>query len=102
MISTLAQAKAFLLDKITEYVGEPLDPIEKDVLETLLEDNFFEKIQDLVDEQEIESRKLDSEEAFESYLFHKIPNYTTLLEETAAETIADYLADDEDEETPSA
>ncbi len=97
MLTTLAQSKEFLLEKIAEYAWETLEDTEKDILETLLEENFFEKIEGLVDEQEIESRKLESEESFESFLFNKIPNYTTLLEETTAEIIADYLSEDEDE-----
>lgn len=95
MLTTLKQAKAFLLEKIPEYQGETLTDIEKDILGTLLETTFFAKIEGLVDEQEIAEKKLESEESVESYLFHKIPNYTTLLEETTAEILADYLSNEQ-------
>lgn len=91
MLTTLSQAKTFLHEKISEYF--PLEDIEKDTLDTLLEESFFEKVQNLVSEKEIEDQNFENEEDLDAYLFHKIPNYTTILEETTAETITDYLTD---------
>ncbi len=96
MLTTLSQAKTFVQEKIAEYL--PLEDIEKDILDTLLEETFFTKIEPFVSEQEIESQHFEKEEDLDSYLFHKIPNYTTLLEEATAETITDYIINDQETE----
>lgn len=96
MLTTLSQAKTFVHEKIAEYL--PLEDIEKDILDTLLEENFFTKIEPFVSEQEIEGQHFEKEEDLDSYLFHKIPNYITLLEETTAETITDYIINDQETE----
>lgn len=74
-----------------EYLWEPLEAGEAELLETLLEANFFEKIEGLVDEKDMEARNLQTDEDIEEYLFQHIPNYTTLLEDSVASVIADYL-----------
>jgi len=96
MLTTMDQAKTFMYEKIAEYL--PLEEIEKDILDTLLEETFSDKIEWLVSDQEIENGKFQSEEALDAFLFHKIPNYTTLLEESVAEVIAEYLVEDEEDE----
>jgi pyoverdine/dityrosine biosynthesis protein Dit1 len=96
MLTTLSQAKTLVQKKIEEIEPIALEDIEKDILDTLVEDLFSSKIEDLIDEQEIDNQKFQSEEALDAYLFNKIPNYTSLLEETVAEVIAEYIsADDE-------
>lgn len=94
MLQTLSQAKAFAQNKIAEYQKGSLEDVEKDILDTLLEDAFFEKIEKLISEEAIEEKRLESEDALDAFLFHTIPNYTTLLEETTAEVIADYLMEE--------
>ena len=95
MLATLDQAKQFLLIKVPEYLGTDLEPGEAELLETLLETDFFEKIEGLIDAQDLESKQLETDEQIEHYLFQHIPNYTTLLEESTADVIADYLAPEE-------
>lgn len=94
MLTNLSQTKTFVHEKIAEYL--PLEDIEKDILDTLVEETFFKKIEGLVNEQEIEEKNFENEEDLDAFLFHKIPNYTTLLEETAAETITDYIINDQE------
>ncbi|AHB40830.1 TPA: hypothetical protein DIC40_07060 [Patescibacteria group bacterium] len=96
MLTTLSQAKTFVHEKIAEYL--PLENIEKDILDTLLEETFFAKIENIVSEQDIENQHFEKEEDLDAYLFHKIQNYTTLLEEATAETITDYIINDQDSE----
>lgn len=96
MLTNLSQAKTFVHEKIAEYL--PLENIEKDILDTLLEESFFAKIENIVSEQEIEEQHFEKEEDLDAYLFHKIPNYTTLLEETTAEVITDYIINDQEDE----
>lgn len=95
MLKTLAQAKEYAVQKISELSDYPVDENEKILIQDALEEYFFEKIEDLIDEQEIEDRKLVSQEELEWYLFHKIPNYMTILEETTAEWLSEYLSDEE-------
>lgn len=96
MLATLNQAKKFIVTKVPEYLDMPLEDGEAELLETLLETDFFDKIEGLVDEKDMESKNLETDEDVEKYLFQHIPNYTTLLEESVADVIADYL-DPEDE-----
>lgn len=98
MLTNLSQAKQFIYEKIEAIDGIILEDIEKDILDTLVEDFFSAKIENLIDEQDIENQKFESEEALDNYLFNKIPNYSTLLEEATAEVITEYLTADEDEE----
>jgi len=92
MLKTLTEAKEYAVKKVHELSEDIVDEIEKSMIEDLLEENFFEKISDLVDEKTIEEKKLVSQEELEWYLFHKIPNYTTVLEETTAERLSNYLS----------
>lgn len=95
MLTNMEQAKSFMYETVAKY--QPLEEVETDILDTLLEETFSDKIEWLVSDQEIEEMKFESEEALDAYLFHKIPNYTTLLEESVAEVIADYLVEDKEE-----
>ncbi|MEI6426157.1 MAG: hypothetical protein WCO66_02270 [Candidatus Absconditabacteria bacterium] len=97
MLATLDQAKKFIVTKVPEYLGTDLEPGEAELLETLLETDFFDKIEGLVDEKDMEDKHLETDEEVEHYLFQHIPNYTTLLEESVADVISDYL-DPEDNE----
>ena len=45
MLTTLDQAKQFVVTKIPEYIGMDLEPGEAELLETLLETDFFEKVE---------------------------------------------------------
>jgi len=96
MLATLTQAKQFVVTKIPEYIGMELEPGEAELLETLLETDFFEKIEWLVNSEDLEAQHLETEEEVEHYLFQHIPNYTTLLEDSVADVISDYLDPEEE------
>ncbi|MEI7918914.1 MAG: hypothetical protein WCH65_01510 [bacterium] len=63
------------------------------ILEDLFEDSFFEKLSDIVTDEEIKEKKIKNENELEGFLFHRVPNYLTLLEKTASEVITEYLSD---------
>lgn len=92
MLKTLTEAKEYAITKIQNLTNETIDNDEKTLIEDFLEERFFEKVSDLVDEEKVEQKKLASEEELEGYLFHEIPNYTTVLEEVTAERLSEYLA----------
>ncbi len=91
MLRSLADAKEFALEQVKTLAQEDFSEEEKAYIEFTLEDTFFSKLEDLVPEEEIENAQLASQEELESYLFTRIPNYITLLEQTTAEFLAGYL-----------
>lgn len=97
MIKTLDEARNYMFDRIQKVSWDPVDETEKAIVSTLLEERFYEKIWDLVSEEEMESLQAESEEDLEWKLFYKIPNYVSILEETTAEVLADYLSPSVDE-----
>ncbi|MDR2189818.1 MAG: hypothetical protein LBP53_01100 [Candidatus Peribacteria bacterium] len=98
MLQTLAEAKAYATDRIAQLTERELPPEEKFYIEDLLEETFMEKISQLVSEEELEKSNATTIEELEGWLFYHLPNYITLLEDTTAEFMANYLLDDETEE----
>ena len=99
MLKTLSEAKNYAIKKIEELTWEEIDDTEKAIIETTIEEDMSEKIYSIVSEEEIENEKLTNEDDLEWYLFHRIPNYTTLLEETTINFLTEYLSpDDESQE----
>jgi len=97
MIQTLSQAKKYMLDRIEKMTWETVNETEKEIVSTLLEEKFYDKIWTLISEEGIESLQAENEEELEWKLFYKIPNYVSILEETTAEVLADYLSPSVDE-----
>ena len=97
MIQTLNQAKEYMFDRIQKISGETVNETEKAIVSTLFEEKFYDKIWTLVSEEEMESFQAKDEAEFEWKLFYKIPNYVSILEETTAEVLADYLSPSADE-----
>jgi hypothetical protein len=97
MLQTLAEAKTYATERIAQLQERELPPEEKMYIEDLLEDSFMEKISTLVSEEEMEQSKATSPEELEGRLFYHLPNYVTLLEESTAEFMAEYLLEEEDE-----
>lgn len=92
MLKTLAEAKEYAIKKVEDLTGEKVDDTEKAIIETEIEEDFFEKISGKVDEAELEEAKLTSPEAVDGYLFIKIPDYVTILEEVTTDFLAEYLS----------
>ena len=92
MLKTIAEAKDYAIDRISQIEGEDLIDTEKMLIQTELENLFFDKISEVVSEEEIESLQAENEEDLEWKLFYKIPNYSNLVEETTAKFLAEYLS----------
>ncbi len=93
MLNTLAQAQEYALQKIQEATGETLDPMEKDIVHTTLESDLFDAISEYVSEEELDKAQAQTPEELESFLFYKIPNYITILEEVTTNFLAEYLSE---------
>ena len=93
MLISLNEAKKYAVEKVEKFTGEEVIPDERDLIEMGLENNFFDNISDIVSDEEIEKAKLTSSGEVEGYLFHKITNYTNILEETTSEFLSDYLSE---------
>ena len=92
MIQTLNEAKEYIFDRIQKISGDIVNDTEKAIVSTLLEENFYEKIWSVISDEEIESLQVWDETELEWKLFYKIPNYVTLLENSVAEVLTDYLS----------
>ena len=98
MLLTLNEAKKYAIEKVAQLTGEEIDEEEREIIEMALEQDFFDKVSEIVSEEELLEAHLGSPEEMDGYLFHKIPNYTTLLEETTIAFLSDYLSEEEEEE----
>lgn len=92
MLQSLQDAKHYARDRVALIAGEELSEAEKDLIEFELEERFFAKLVLVIDEEEFAKAQAQTDEELEGFLFHRIPNYLTLLEETTLEFLADYLS----------
>lgn len=92
MITRLDDAKNYAIEQVKKFTEEELFPDEELIIETGVEEKFFEKIEGLVSEEEFVQAQAKNSEELESYLFHRIPNYVTLLQEATTEFLAEYLS----------
>ena len=92
MITRLDDAKNYAIEQVKKFAEEGLFPDEELIIETGVEEKFFEKIEGLVSEEEFAQAQAKNSEELESFLFHRIPNYVTLLQEATAEFLAEYLS----------
>lgn len=92
MITRLDDAKNYAIEQVKKFAEEGLFPDEELIIETGVEEKFFEKIEGLVSEEEFAQAQAKNSEELESYLFHRIPNYVMLLQEATAEFLAEYLS----------
>ena len=54
MLKTLNDAKAYAKDRVAQIAGEELSKTEKNLIEFSIEDNFYGKLELLVNEEELE------------------------------------------------
>jgi hypothetical protein len=65
MLKTIGEAKDYAIDRISQIEGEDLIDTEKMLIQTELENLFFDKISEVVSEEEIESLQAENEEDLE-------------------------------------
>lgn len=92
MLRSLAEAKEFAIEKVQQLAQDDFSEEERSLIEFELEDRFYTLLETLVSEEEIEKAMLGSQEELDAYLFHRIPNYITLLEEVTLGFLTEYLA----------
>lgn len=94
MIAKLSEASAYLQEKIN---GLSKDEVLPEVIDTILEEKFMEKIEPLLTEEDLKMlRDNEEDDNFaENYMIHKVPNYQTLLEETVKEILVGYVKEEE-------
>ena len=92
MLQSLQDAKSYARDRVALIDGEELSEMEKDLIEFELEERFFGKLVLLVDESEFQQAQAQTDEELEGFLYHRVPNYLTLLEEITVEFLAEYLS----------
>ena len=92
MITRLDDAKNYAIEQVKRFAEEGLFPDEELIIETGVEEKFFEKIEGLVSEEEFSQAQAKSSKELESFLFQRIQNYVTLLQEATAEFLAEYLS----------
>ena len=96
MLTSLNEAKKYAIEKVAQLTGEEIREEEKDIIEMALEQDFFDKVSEIISEEEFEKAMLTTPEELDGYLFHKIPNYTNILEEVTIEFLSDYLSEEEE------
>lgn len=92
MLQSLQDAKTYARDRVALIAGEELSEVEKDLIAFELEERFFAKLVLVVDEEEFAKAQAQTDEELEGFLFHRIPNYLTVLEQTTLEFLSDYLS----------
>ena len=98
MITSLIQAKQYAYEKVSQLTNEVISEDEKALIESAIEQSFFDKIEWMISEEQLEQAKAETPEELDAYMFNNIPKYATLLEETVAEFLAGYLTEDDEEE----
>lgn len=87
----LLKIQEHVQDVVAQIAQEPLSMTEKMLIATELEERFIAKLMLQVSEEEFEQLQAQTDEELEAFLFHRVPNYLTLLEEVATEFLVDYL-----------
>ena len=94
MLTKVSQGVDYIAEKIKKIKNEDID---KDVLETILAERFYEKLEAVITEKNMESIRehQEDDDFIESYMIHNVPKYSTILEDVVAEVLAEYLTEKE-------
>lgn len=91
MLKTLNDAKAYARDRVAKIAQEAISETEKMLIATEIEELLFVRLESQLSDELFEQAQAQNSEELEAFLFHRIPNYMTLLEEITAEFLTDYL-----------
>ena len=75
-----------------EIEGEELVETEKLLIQSQIEELFSDKLSNVISDEDVEALQAENMDDLEWKLFYKVPNYVSLLEETTAEFLAEYLS----------
>ncbi len=95
MLKTLSEAKNYAINRVSEIEGEELLETEKILIQSQIEELFSDKLSDVISDEEVEALQAEDLDDLEWKLFYKVPNYVSLLEDTTAEFLAEYLSPSE-------
>jgi type III secretory pathway lipoprotein EscJ len=65
MLKTLEEAKNYAIDRVSQIEGEDLIETEKQLIQTELENLFYEKISTVVSDEDIENLQAENQEDLE-------------------------------------
>jgi type III secretory pathway lipoprotein EscJ len=65
MLKTLKEAKTYAIDRVSQIEGEDLVETEKQLIQTELENLFYEKVSTVVSDEEIENLQVENQEDLE-------------------------------------
>nr|MBR6100320.1 hypothetical protein [bacterium] len=65
MLKTLEEAKIYAIDRVSQIEGEDLIETEKQLIQTELENLFYEKISTVVSDEDIENLQAENQEDLE-------------------------------------
>jgi hypothetical protein len=65
MLKTLEEAKTYAIDRVSQIEGEDLIETEKLIIQTELENLFFDKLSTMVPDEEIDNLKAENQEDLE-------------------------------------
>lgn len=90
MITTVSDATHYLSEKIQQITHEDID---QDVLESIVEEKFYNEIEKYVSQEDIEVLKENDwdDEFAEKYMVTKIPNYISILENVIKDVFIEYV-----------
>jgi hypothetical protein len=103
MLSTPKEAASYTINTIKEIAPLENHNLDEDILEWVIEDLLYEKLTQLLSEQDIETiqQHNESDEYFREYCQIHIPKYYTLLEDITKELITDYLIEEKELHEPT-
>lgn len=92
MLTKVSQGVDYIAEKIQKITN---DEVDKDVLETILQERFYEKLAEVVSEKDMEviTDSAETDEFVENYMIQKVPKYSTMLEDVVADVLAEYLSE---------
>lgn len=97
MLLSLTDAKQYVYEKVEQFTSEQITEEEKAVIGSSLELLFFSKIEWMIPEW-MDDVQMEDVNQLDAYMFNNIPKYATVLEETTAEFLSDYLVQEEESE----
>lgn len=94
MLHSIKDANTYLIDRIEQISHMDLSEEEKMVVGVCFKNLFYDRLSTVISDEEIEKLWAETEEELEGKLFIEVPNYLTILEDCAAQYLAEYFVGD--------
>ncbi|MDD3262291.1 MAG: hypothetical protein PHR61_00425 [Candidatus Absconditabacteria bacterium] len=98
MLPTPKEAAIYIIDTIKEISPIEDHYLDEDIVESIVEDIFYEQLSEILTEEDLKKieEQSESEEYFREYCQINVSKYYTMLEEIANDLITDYLVEDKE------